>query len=117
MQRLQQTEIKLESLAQTETRLLAALESGGSAGDQASMLKILGTEVQQALEELRVCAVAHYALPFDLEQIRDESNEPPIGPDYAIRAVSDFNFGRAHSIYGGSNEIQRNVIAKAVLGL
>ena len=117
MTRLYHTEIKLEALAQTESRLLAALEAGGSAGDQASMLKILGTEVQQELEELRVQAVQHYALPFDLEQIRDESNEAPVGPEYAIRAVSDFNFGRAHSIYGGSNEIQRNVIAKAVLGL
>ena len=114
---LDQTAIKLEALAQTETRLLAAPESGGSAGDKASMLKILGTEVQQALEELRVTAVQYYALPFDLEQIRNESNEPPPSPDYAIRAVSDFNFGRAHTIYGGSNEIQRNVIAKAVLGL
>ena len=117
MSQLRHTEIKLEALAQTEARLLAAMESGGSAGDQASMLKILGTEVQQALEALRVRAVQYYALPFDGDQIRGESNEAPIGPDYAVRAVSDYNFGRAHTIYGGSNEIQRNVIAKAVLGL
>ena len=117
MHELLQVEVKLEALAQTEARLLAALESGGSAGDQASMLKILGTEVQQGLEQLRVQAVQYYALPFDEDQIRNESNEPPIGPEYAVRAVSDFNFGRAHTIYGGSNEIQRNVIAKAVLGL
>ena len=81
------------------------------------MLKILGTEVQQDLEELRVTAVQHYALPFDLDLIGEVSDRPSIGPEYATRAVSDFNFGRAHTIYGGSNEIQRNVIAKAVLGL
>lgn len=115
--RLGQAEIKLEALAQTEARILAAMESGGSAGDAASLLKILGTEVQQSLEELRVEAVNHYALPFDLGIIANESNEPAIGPDYAVRAVSDYNFGRAHTIYGGSNEIQKNVIAKAVLGL
>ena len=117
MSRLADTEIKLEALAVTEARLLQAMESGGSAGDAASMLKVLGTEVQQALEALRVEAVQYYALPFDIKQIRNGSNEAPIGPDYSIRAVSDYNFGRAHTIYGGSNEIQRNVLAKAVLGL
>ena len=117
MARLGQIQIELEALAQTEARLLASYQSGGSAGDAASMLKILGTQVQQSLEELRVEAVQHYALPFDLARISGDTSEPAIGPDYAVRAVSDYNFGRAHSIYGGSNEIQRNVIAKAVLGL
>ena len=74
-------------------------------------------QMQQALQELRVEAVAYYALPFELEQVQATANEAPPGPEYAVRAVSDYNFGRAASIYGGSNEIQRNVIAKAVLGL
>ncbi len=117
MSRLQATAVKLDALAQTEARVLASLEAGGNPGDISSMLKIIGTEVQQELETLRVEAVSHYALPFDLAQIRGETNEPAPGPDYAVTAVSDYNFGRAASIYGGSNEIQRNVIAKAVLGL
>lgn len=117
MNRLSETEIKLECLANTESRMMSAMASGGSAGDAASMLKILGTEIQQALELMRVEAAAHYALPFDLDGINGVGNEPAIGPDYATRAVSHYNFGRAHTIYGGSNEIQRNVIAKAVLGL
>ncbi len=115
--RLDQVEIKLEALANTEARVLAALASGGSAGDAASMLKIIGTEVQQELESLHVEASAHYALPFDLKLINGESNEPPIGPAHAQYALSNYNFGRAHTIYGGTNEIQKNVIAKAVLGL
>ncbi len=115
--RLNATSVKLEALAQTEARVLAALEAGGNPGDISSMLKIIGTEVQQELETLRVEAVTYYALPFELAQIRGESNEPAPGPDFAVTAVSDYNFGRAASIYGGSNEIQRNVIAKAVLGL
>ena len=117
MHRLNETEIKLEALANTEARLLAALASGGNVDASASMLKILGTEVQQGLESLRVEAVQHYAMPFDINLIGNVSNEPSIGPEYATRAVSDYNFGRAHTIYGGSNEIQRNVLAKAVLGL
>ncbi len=115
--RLNATSVKLEALAQTEARMLAALEAGGNPGDISSMLKIIGTEVQQALETLRVEAVTYYALPFELAQIRGESNELAPGPEFAVTAVSDYNFGRAASIYGGSNEIQRNVIAKAVLGL
>jgi len=104
-------------LEYTEGRLLADMAAGNAPGPAASTLKILGTEIQQALQIFRVEAAAHYALPFDAALIRGESNEPAPGPDYAVRAVSDYNFGRAATIYGGSNEIQRNVIAKAVLGL
>ncbi len=117
MSRLDATEIKLEALAGVESQILSAMEGGGSAGDAASMLKILGTEVTQALELLRVEAVNYYANPFDTARLAGQSNEPPIGPDYAPSAMSDYCFGRAHTIYGGSNEIQRNVISKAVLGL
>lgn len=117
MTRLSETEIKLEGLASTESRMMAAMQEGGSVGDAASMLKVLGTEIQQALELLRVEAAAHYALPFDLDGINGTGNESSIGPHYATRAMSHYQFGRAHSIYGGSNEIQRNVLAKAVLGL
>jgi alkylation response protein AidB-like acyl-CoA dehydrogenase len=81
------------------------------------MLKILGSELQEDLELLRVEAVAYYALPFNIAGILGQTTEPPIGPHYAVAAVSDYNFGRASTIYGGSNEIQRNVIAKAVLEL
>jgi len=117
MARVAETEVKLTALEYTEARILAELEAGNNPGDASSTLKILGTEIQQALQTLRVEAVQYYSLPFDLSQIRGETNEPPPGPDYAVSAVADYNFGRAASIYGGSNEIQRNVIAKAVLGL
>lgn len=117
MQRLAATEVKLHALEFTEARILAELEAGNNPGDASSTLKILGTEIQQALQILRVEAAGYYAQPFELGQIRRESNEPPPGPEYAMSAVADYNFGRAASIYGGSNEIQRNVIAKAVLGL
>ena len=73
-----------------------------------------GKEFSRAL---RVEAIGHYSLPFEVSLIRGESNLPAPGPDYAVSAVADMNFSRAASIYGGSNEIQRNVMAKGVLGL
>jgi alkylation response protein AidB-like acyl-CoA dehydrogenase len=117
MSGLADTEVQLQALKALEARVIASVEKTGTPGDEASMLKIVGSQVQQTLESLRVEAVGHYSLPFDTDLIRGESNLPAPGPDYAVSAVSDMNFGRASSIYGGSNEIQRNVIAKAVLGL
>ncbi len=117
MRQINQAEIKLEALAGIESKILMAMSGGKTVGAEASALKILGSELQQILEELRVKAVAYYALPFDVGQIRGESGGSCIGPDYSVTAVSDHNFGRASTIYGGSNEIQRNVIAKAVLEL
>ena len=117
MSRMAEVEVKLASLEMMEGRVLSDLSAGSSAGDAASALKILGTEIQQALEELRVEAAAYYAVPFGNDQLDPKNNEPPIGPDYAARANRNFFYGRAHTIYGGTNEIQRNVISKAVLGL
>ena len=105
------------SLEMTNLRMLSEISAGNSPGDASSALKVLGTEIQQALETLLVEAVAYYGLPFQLAQGTGESNEPAVGPECAARSVVDYNFGRASTIYGGSNEIQRNVISKAVLGL
>ena len=117
VRQINQGEIKLEALAGIESKILNAMSNGKTVGAEASALKILGSELQQILEELRVKAVAYYAMPFDVRQIRGESNSACIGPEYSVTAVSDHNFGRASTIYGGSNEIQRNVIAKGVLNL
>ena len=115
--RLGDVGVALDALETLEARVLAEFARGGNPGDQASLLKILGTEIMQMLETLRVEAAAYYALPFDRALISGEAEGEAPGPEFALRAVADYNFGRAHTIYGGSNEIQRNVIAKAVLGL
>jgi len=117
IRQISQAEIKLEALAGIESKILSAMSRGKTVGAEASALKILGSELQQILEGLRVKAVAYYAMPFDVHHIRGESNAACIGPEYSVTAVSDHNFGRASTIYGGSNEIQRNVIAKGVLKL
>ena len=117
MMRLASVEVQLNALAAQEARVIATMESTGSPGDAASMLKIIGSEVEQNLHALLVEAIGYYSLPFEVSLIRGESNLPAPGPDYAVSAVADMNFSRAASIYGGSNEIQRNVMAKGVLGL
>jgi alkylation response protein AidB-like acyl-CoA dehydrogenase len=115
--RLVDLEVELTGLEYTELRLLAETETGGAPGAESSILKIKGTEIQQAITELLFEAAGNRALPYQRERMHPGWNGEPIGPAYAgVAAPRYFNFRKA-SIYGGSNEIQRNIIAKAVLGL
>ncbi len=107
-------EVELAALEFTELRTLAAESKGKMAGPESSILKIRGTEIQQRITELTEEAVGYYAFP---NERRLGSNEYPVGPDYAVGAAGRYFNMRKASIYGGSNEIQRNIIAKAVLGL
>jgi len=111
-----QVEIELRALEMTELRIVTAEAQGKSPGPEASLLKIKGTEVAQAITELLVEAVGYDALP-DRWRMNEGDNMPPIGPDYADSVAPYYFNWRKTSIYGGSNEIQRNIIAKAVLGL
>lgn len=108
-------EIDLLALEYTNLRMLAAENAGKGVGPEASMLKIRGSEIQQSLTELACEALGYYAAPY--ERRPDGSNQPPVGPDYAQGRMEAFLYNRATTIYGGSNEIQRNIIAKMVLGL
>ena len=83
-----------------------------------SILKIKGSEIQQAITELLLEVVGPYALPDQVPHDESERwNEPPIGPDWAGPLAPQYFNYRKISIYGGSNEIQKNIIAKAILGL
>ncbi len=115
--KLAETEIKLQALEYAELRMLAAESAGKAPGAEASLLKIRGTEVQQAITELTMEAVGYYANPYVAESFQAGWNEDPIGPAYAGPAAPVYFNWRKSSIYGGSNEIQRNIIAKMVLGL
>jgi alkylation response protein AidB-like acyl-CoA dehydrogenase len=106
-------EIDLTALEFTELRTLAGESSGKGPGPESSILKIKGTEIQQRIQELALEAVGHYGAPF----LRDIGGNAGIGPDFARGLAGDYFNGRKTSIYGGSNEIQRNIIAKMVLGL
>ena len=81
------------------------------------MLKINGTEAMQHIDELAVEAAGAYAFVEQKAAREPGSNGPPVGPDHSLTAMARYLNDRAASIYGGSNEIQRNIIAKMVLGL
>jgi len=112
-------EVELKALEMTQLRVVAAHRNGSTRPDPASsILKIKGSEIQQTISELLFEVVGPYGLPYQPEQIEgDRVNEPPVGPDYAAPLAPTFFNWRKISIYGGSNEIQKNIIAKAILGL
>ncbi|WP_033073296.1 acyl-CoA dehydrogenase family protein [Sphingopyxis sp. MWB1] len=114
--KLAELEVDLTALEFTELRGLAGPNAGKGPGPESSLLKIKGSEIQQRLTELTLEAVGHYGAPY-FRGFGDGDNEHPIGPDYAHRAAPTYFNMRKTTIYGGSNEIQRNIIAKMVLGL
>jgi len=114
--KIAELEIDLLALEYTELRTLAREQAGRGPGPESSILKIKGTEIQQRLTELAMEAVGNYAAPY-FRGFPADSNEYPIGPDYAANTAPLYFNMRKTSIYGGSNEIQRNIIAKMVLGL
>jgi alkylation response protein AidB-like acyl-CoA dehydrogenase len=110
-------EIDLAALEYTELRTLAGESSGKGPGPEASMLKVKGTEVGQRLTELTLEAAGHYGEPYFRGFPREGDNVQAISPDFAFKAAPGYFNMRKTSIFGGSNEIQRNIMAKAVLGL
>lgn len=115
--KVSQLEIDLAALEFTELRTLAGEEAGRGPGPESSILKVKGTEIQQRLTELTLEAVGHYGTPYYRDVKDAGSNEYPIGPDYAQHSAAAYFNMRKTSIYGGSNEIQRNIITKMILGL
>ena len=110
-------EIDLLALEYSELRTLARESAGKGPGPESSLLKIKGTEIQQRITELVLEAAGHYGAPYFRGFPKDGDNAHPIGPDFAHRSAPHYFNVRKTSIYGGSNEIQRNIIAKMVLGL
>jgi len=118
-EKLAAVEIELKALEMTQLRVVAAEAKRGATGKPdpaSSILKIKGSQIQQATTELLMDVVGPFALPFQ-EEPEDGSNELPVGPDWAGPAAPTYFNWRKISIYGGSNEIQKNIIAKAILGL
>ncbi len=114
--KIAELEVDLTALEYTELRSLAGVNAGKGPGPESSLLKIKGSEIQQRLTELALEAVGHYGAPY-FRGFGEGDNEHPIGPDYAHRTAPTYFNARKTTIYGGSNEIQRNIIAKMVLGL
>ncbi|MCY4593123.1 MAG: acyl-CoA dehydrogenase family protein [Alphaproteobacteria bacterium] len=110
-------EIDLLALEALVLRVLSDETAGKGPGPEASFLKIRGTRLQQGITELLFEAVGNYAHPYIPEAMQTGWNEDPVGPEHAAAIAPHYFNWRKASIYGGSNEIQKNIIAKAVLGL
>ena len=111
-------EIELKALEYTELRTLASVAVGKAPGPESSILKVRGTEVQQGLDALLVEAAGYYALPYVPDQyVLDFPADDRIGSGAETQTSLQYFNNRKASIYGGSNEIQKNIISKHVLGL
>ena len=118
LKKIGQLEIELKALEFTELRTLAAVSVGKAPGPESSLLKIRGTEIQQKLDELFMEAAGYFSLPYVPQQYNlnsDPEEHVGFGAD-SVSSLVYFN-NRKASIYGVSNEIQKNIIAKHVLGL
>jgi alkylation response protein AidB-like acyl-CoA dehydrogenase len=112
--KIARVEIDLTALEYTELRTLSSEARHGRGGPESSILKLRGTEIQQRIAELTLEAVGYYGYP-DLRAFA--RGEHAISPDSAAGQSAHYFKARSASIYGGTSEIQRNIIARAILGL
>ena len=110
-------DLQVQALEMSELRALSTMQLGGAPGPEASILKVRGSEIQQRIAELAMEAVGEYAAPYQPDMLFRDTNETPIGPDHAPPAAPRYFNMRKTSIYGGSTEIQKNIVSKAILGL
>ncbi|MFV0512300.1 MAG: acyl-CoA dehydrogenase family protein [Jhaorihella sp.] len=113
--RLAQVEIDLMAMATTNLRIISQAAAGQAPGVESSMLKVKGTIIRQEINDLARRAAGPYAMPFPSEAVAG-ANEPRIGPEGASPVAAQYFNNRKLSIFGGSNEIQRGIIAKVKLG-
>jgi alkylation response protein AidB-like acyl-CoA dehydrogenase len=112
--RMAKVEIDLENMKTTNLRVIAAVAGGGAPGAESSMLKIRGTEIRQEILALTRRAMGPYAASYLHET---NGKEAPLGDEDSVKAASAYFNNRKLSIFGGSNEIQKNIISKMILGL
>ena len=115
--KISKAEIDLMALEYTELRAVSAANLGETPGTEVNLLKIRGSEMQQKISELMLEAIGYYANPFLPESAEPGWNETPVGPEYGAHLAPDYFNWRKSSIYSGSNEVQKNIISKMVLGL
>jgi alkylation response protein AidB-like acyl-CoA dehydrogenase len=118
--RVAQLEVELKALEITQMRVVSEQDKAQDASKPdplSSVLKIRGTELQQGTTELAMDAGGTPVMAVWQRELSAAVNEPALGPDWAPGLATEYLFLRAASIYGGTNEIQKNILNKAVLGL
>ena len=119
--------VDVDSLEAVELRVMSKLSNGEAPGAESSLMKMVSTELSQRLTELALEAVGYFSLPYQPyaaspggpvpNYTPPSPNEVPAGPDYSWPVTAKYYNDRAGSIYAGTNEVQRNIMAKAILGL
>lgn len=115
--RLAEAQIAALAIDVTERRVLSALAGGANPGPASSILKAQGSEALQRQDELAVAHLGAWAAVHQPAAREAGSNAALIGPEHGRTTMARYLNNRAASIYGGSNEIQRDIIARLVLGL
>ena len=115
--RVAEAEAEIMALEYAEKQVMCDVAQGRTPGASGSILKVCGSESLQKTANLTAEAVAYYATPHQIEARTVGANTAPVGPEHALTALPRALNHRAASIYAGSNEIQRNIVAKLVLGL
>ena len=110
-------EVGIMSTEMTELRIMSTLSAGQPPGKESSILNSISTALSQRMSELCVEALGHYSLPFKHSRPLYGTNEWFPGPDYAPPVMGTYLNCRAASIFGGSDEVQRDIVAKMVLQL
>jgi len=113
--RMARVEIDLMAMATTNLRIISRAASGQAPGVESSMLKVKGTVIRQEINDLARRAAGVHAMPFPSEAVEGD-NALPVGPEGTGPVAAQYFNNRKLSIFGGSNEIQRNIIAKVKLG-
>ncbi|WP_163649277.1 acyl-CoA dehydrogenase family protein [Modicisalibacter sp. 'Wilcox'] len=116
-QRIAEVEMRLMAVEMSTLRILARAQAGGVPGAESSILKVTGSEIRQAISDLARRVLGPHALPFLADEMVLEHDGEPLHADYSATPAAHYFNLRKLSIYGGSNEIQKNILAKAQLGL
>ena len=117
MDKVTKCEVRLQALEYAELKGISDDVKGIPPGPEASMLKIRGSEIQQEITELVLEASGYYAYAYQPNVLEKGNNEPLIGPEWSSFAAPKYFNTRKTTIYGGSNEIQKNILAKMLLEL
>jgi len=116
-ERMARLEIDLENMKTTNLRVLDAAGHGAAPVAESSMLKIRGTEIRQQIADLMRRAAGPYARPWVPAALEEGHDDEPVGPSFAAAVAAQYLNFRKLSIFGGSNEVQREIITKAILEL